>query len=171
MKHYSLILIIFCMILLGACSGETENIKPDVKNEMTSDNPDEAEIIAMITEYFDRVREGDKTVLYENEFTYYTDEKSFDEYMALSKVLDYKYDTLGGVYVDSVRVMEDSAWMWVNVIYNSADGSTKERPYRLKAYRSRGRWIRPYLSRWNQEFDYLEQVRIYDSVTAAEEGN
>jgi hypothetical protein len=171
MKLYSLIIFAFCASLLCGCGSETEKTKPDAKKEIISDNSDEAEIQAMITNYFDRVKEGDKTVLYENEFSYYTDEKSLDEYMELSKVLDYKYDTLGGVFVDSIRIMKDSAWVWVKVVYNSADGSTKERPYRLKAYRNRGRWIRPYLSHWDDEFDYLEQIRIYDSVTAAEEGH
>jgi hypothetical protein len=154
--------------LLVACGGEQQ--QTEIKKEITSENPEEVEIRAMIGEYFDRVREGDKTVLYENEFSYYTDEKTLDDYMALSRVLDYKYDTLGGITVDSITLMDDSAWMWLKVTYNSADGSQRERPYRLVAYHNQGRWVRPYLSRWNEEAEYLEQRRIYDSVTAAEEG-
>lgn len=168
MKRCRLFVLVLCAILLVACGSEQK--QTEIKKDVISDNPDEAEIRAMIGEYFDRVREGDKTVLYENEFTYYTDDKSLDDYMALSRVLDYKYDTLGGIMVDSIIVMDDSAFIWLKVTYNSADGSQNERPYRLPAYRSQGRWIRPYMSRAKEEAEYLELKHIYDSVTAAGEG-
>jgi len=150
-----------------ACSENQEN-ESTVETPVAR-NSDEVAITEMIHEYFDRVMEGDKTVLYENEFTYYTDEISLDDYMELNKVLDYKYDTLAGVTLDSIQMMNDSARLWIKVHYAGMAGDDREMPYVIKAYRSRGGWIRPYLSRWDNEAEYLEMIRQYDSAVAAEE--
>jgi hypothetical protein len=155
--------------VIWACSENQKTKSEPVK--APAKNSDKAAITAMINEYFDRVMEGDKTVLYENEFPYYTDEHSLDDYMEFRQVLDYKYDTLAGVNVDSIHVMGDSALLWVNVHYAGKAGTDKERPYLLKAYRCRGRWLRPYLSHWEDEAEYEEQIRQYDSAVAAEEKN
>jgi len=90
--------------------------------------------------------------------------------MEFHQVLEYKYDTLSGVIVDSINVMGDSARLRIKVVYAGAEGGTKERPYVIKAYRSGDRWVRPYLSHWKDEVEYLELIRQYDSAAAAESG-
>ncbi len=167
MKHCKILLLIMAAIIFWSCS-ENQETKTDVEEPLI-ENDDQTAIRAMIEEYFDRVMEGDKTVLYENEFTYYTDMISMSEYMDFRQVLDYKYDTLSGVVVDSINLMTDSAWLWIKVVYTGAEGDTKERPYVIKAYRRGDRWIRPYLSHWKDEVEYLELIRQYDSAAAEEE--
>ncbi len=167
MKQCKIFMLIMAAFLFWACF-ENQETKTDVEEPLI-ENDDQAAIRAMIEEYFGRVMEGDKTVLYENEFTYYTDGISMSEYMEFGQVLEYKYDTLSGVIVDSINVMTDSARLWIKVVYTGAEGDTKERPYVIKAYRSGDRWIRPYLSHWKDEAEYLELIRQYDSAVTAEE--
>ncbi len=167
MKRSKIFLLIMAAFLIWACS-ENQETKTDVEKTPV-ESSDEAAIRAMIQEYFDRVMEGDKTVLYENEFSYYTDDIPLGDYMEFRQVLDYKYDTLAGVVVDSINVLGDSALLWINVHYSGVEGNSREHPYLLKAYRSGGRWIRPYLSHWEDEVEYLEQIRQYDSAVSAEE--
>lgn len=166
MKHCKLLWLLMALVLFWGCSDNQQTETTVDKSSVESDA--QAEIRAMINEYFERVTEGDKTVLYENEFTYYTDGISLGEYMEFRQVLDYKYDTLSGVIVDSIEVMGDSARLRVRIVYIGAEGDEKERPYVLKAYRTGDRWVRPYLSHWKDEAEYLELIRIYDSAAAAE---
>ncbi len=167
MKYFRIVLLLSLAFVFMVCSNK-EEAKIEAKKNIPK-NDDEAAITAMMNEYFDRVMEGDKTVLYENEFPYYTDEHPLDEYMAFNQVLNYKYDTLAAVDVDTIMVLGDSAIVGVNVHYASKDGTDKERRYPLKVYRCYGRWMRPYLSHWKDEAEYEEQIRQYDSAVAAEE--
>lgn len=166
MKHHRLFSLIFCMALFFSCAGDHE---VDIKTEADIEKDDETLIRTALVELIDRVKEGDKTVLYENEFGYFTDSVSLSEYMEVRRVLEYKYDTLSGILIDSVHLMGDSAMVNVRVTYESAAGGEFERPYAFKMYRYGDRWIKPYLSRYEIELEYLERVRAYDSAVAAEE--
>jgi hypothetical protein len=157
--------VLFIFILTG-CS---KNQEPEETEQVPVETEEQAAIRELLTEYFDRVIAGDKTVMYENELVYYKDLMSLSEYMDYPRVLDYKYDTLEAVSIDSIKVSDDSAWAWVKVIYESAGGGTLQRAYGLKLYHSFGRWRRPYLSRWEKELEYFDRIRAYDSAAAAEE--
>jgi hypothetical protein len=165
MKIHNFIIILVALGFLFGCGKEAPSRKPVEKTSFTGDA---AAIEASLKELFDRTKEGDKTVLYENEFSYYKLDYSISQYMELDMVRKYKYDTLKGIEVDSVDLMGDSARVKVRVIYQSENGGEKEVPYKTTMYRSQGQWIKPYMSRWDGEKDYLEQKRIYDSVTAGQ---
>jgi hypothetical protein len=161
MKFYNLLIILVSLLLIFGC-GEEQQI--ETNTDTTTVQTDEEQIKAALTELIERVKEGDKTVLYENEFTYYTDSVSLSEYMEIHKVLDYKYDTLYGIAFDSIIVMDDSAVIAARIIYKSPGSGQTERRYPLKAYRSGEKWVRPYLSNYAREAEYLERVRAYQEA-------
>jgi hypothetical protein len=166
-------LFAFAAFAFWGCSGESPKpakveVAPKSGESTGVLNPDEAAIRASLTELFERIKEGDKTVLYENEFGNYRDTTTLSEYMELKKVKDYKYDTLKEIEIDSVEIIGDSAAAYVKIIYKSMAEKDLVRPYKLAVYRDRGKWIKPYQSKWSEEKYYREQKRIYDSVTAGE---
>jgi len=171
MKIYRIFIAIILSLLFAGCSGEKKvekKTEPSTKEVSQPKSPEDAAIRASLSELFDRIKEGDKTVLYENELDYYKDTVSLSAYMDLKKVKDYKYDTLKGIEIDSTSIMGDSAWAYVKIIYQSAEGVEHPHPYRLTVYNFNGNWVKPYQSRWADEKYYLEQKRIYDSVTAGQ---
>ena len=166
----SLLLIGIIACFIGCGSDEPKDTEvteepADTFAEMT----EEDKLKASMTELIERMIEGDKSVLYENEFSYYTDETSFSDYMKIHRVIDYAYDTLSGITYNSVNIMGDSALVDANIIYESKAGGEIVRTYKFKMYNFNGKWIKPYLSKIRLERDYLEQRRIYDSTVAAEE--
>jgi len=158
--------LLLLLFFVGCGSGEQAKKEPVAPKEPI--NTDEMALRATLTESFDRIKEGDKTVMYENEFSYYHLEVSLSQYLELKAVRGYGADSLIGIEIDSVTFTGDSARAHFRVKYESADGSIKEQPANIKMYRDAGRWVRPYLSKWDKERDYLEQKRIYDSVTAGQ---
>ncbi len=176
MKHYRFFILLICFLLTVSCgneqSGEAEAETGETKtNEMKTGetvSSDREQIKAMLAELIDRVKEGDKNILYEYEFDYFKDSISLSEYMEIKRVIDYKYDTLAGIEVDSITLMGDSALVIARVIYKSDVQGTIERAYPLKVYHYQGRWVRPYLSRYDQELEYQERVRAYKEAIKEE---
>jgi hypothetical protein len=167
MKGYRLIFLLLLLVLLIGCGTSQQTSKePTVSKEPA--NADEAALRASLTESFDRIKEGDKTVMYENELSYYHLDVSLSQYLELKAVRGYGADSLMGIEIDSISFSGDSARVHSRIKFESADGSIKEQPANIKMYRDAGRWVRPYISRWDKEVDYLEQKRVYDSVTAGE---
>jgi hypothetical protein len=152
--------------LIAGCGGEPKTANaPGETAEMT----DEEAIRAVLVEYIERVMEGDKTVLYENEFMYYTDEVSLTEYMEYSWVKQYPYEYITGLKIDSIEVMGDSAEAKIRVAYEAtAFSKAEERPYDVMLYRSGGRWIRPFQSKWNGQVEYMKRIREYEQAAEAE---
>jgi len=171
MREYRMLIIGATFLLVAGCTGEQrgqKKVELPAATQTKPLSPDESAIRASLAELFGRTKEGDKTVLYENECSYFKDTVSLSAYMELRKVKEYKYDTLKGIEVDSTTIMGDSAWAYVRIIYESSEGAEHPRPYRLSIYHSRGNWIKPYQSRWAEERDYQKQRRIYDSLTAGQ---
>jgi hypothetical protein len=167
MKFFRHVCLLSCFVLIAGCGGEskTDSI-PNEAGAMT----DEDTIRAVLVEYIERVMEGDKTVMYENELMYYTDIVSLTEYMEFRWVKEYPYEYISGMEIDSVEVMGDSALAKIRVFYEpTAFSGTDERPYDVKLYRSGGRWVRPYRSQWVKEVEYMERIREYERAAEAEE--
>ncbi|MCX6827276.1 MAG: hypothetical protein NTV06_08455 [candidate division Zixibacteria bacterium] len=158
--------ILFAWLICIASCG-TNQSKREAAPAITAGG-DEAAIRASLEEWFDRLKEGDMTVMYENEFSYYKLDNPLSKYLELDKIKKYPYGTLKAMDIDSVKLMGDSALVYLRVTRYSNAGGGQWHPYRNTVYRSQGRWIKPAISRCNEERDYLEQKRIYDSVTAGE---
>ncbi|HHI02629.1 MAG: hypothetical protein DRP51_06740 [Candidatus Zixiibacteriota bacterium] len=175
MKQFrSLLCIALLAILIGCGTDEPDKTKESAEEQMklsgdTAILSEEDKLKASMTELIERMIEGDKTVLYEHEFSYYTDETSLSDYMKLHRVIDYNYDTLRGITYDSVKIMGDSAIVDAGIIYESKAGGEFTKKYRFKMYNFHGKWVKPYMSQVRLEREYLEQQRIYDSAAAAEE--
>ncbi|MCP4706375.1 MAG: hypothetical protein GY865_17390 [candidate division Zixibacteria bacterium] len=174
MKEFKSLLIIALIVILIGCGSETpdDTQKPEEQINPTDETvqlTEEDDLKASMTELIERMVEGDKSVLYEHEFSYYTEETSYSDYMKLHRVIDYNYDTLRGITYNSVDLMGDSALVSANIIYESITGDEIIRTYQFKMYYFNGKWIKPYMSNIRLEQEYMEQRRIYDSSAAAEE--
>lgn len=168
MKEFRALLIITAFAILIGC-GTKKEPEPQTKSPEPAVQTEEDKVKASLTELIDRMMEGDKTVLYENEFGYYTQETSLSDYMKEHRVIDYNYDTLGGITYDSVEINADTAMVYAKVHYNSKAGGETVRAYRIQMFKYNGKWIKPYMSKISDELEYLKQKRIYDSSAAAEE--
>ena len=168
MKEFRALLFIVLLAILigcGADNGKDTTAKtPADQSQMT----EKEKLMASMTELIERLMEGDKTVLYENEFDYYKDEVSLSEYMEIPHVIDYDYDTLRGIEFDTLVILGDSAVINAEVHYESKAGGDISRVYQFKMYNFHGKWIKPYMSKVRLEREYMEQQRIYDSAAAAE---
>ncbi len=168
MKEFKVCLLIALMAILYGCGGEKEK-EPAETSGGVAEMSEEDKVKVSMTELIERMVEGDKTVLYEHEFNYYTDDISLSDYMKISWVKDYAYDTLRGIEYDSVKIIGDSAIVDAKIIYESKAGGEKKKAYRFTMYNYNGKWIKPYQSKFNEEMEYLESKRAYDSAAAAEE--
>jgi len=172
MKCFRACFTLFVAILcIAGCGGEESAKKTaDQKTATTAiDGGDEAAIEALFIEYIERMREGDKTVLYENEFDYYKDLISLTEYMEYPRVRDYVYDSLSHIVVDSVKVFGDSAWAYIRLFYESMDPEPVGHSYRSPVYRTDEGWKKPYLSHWEQHLEDLERIRAYEEAVKREQ--
>lgn len=174
MRVFDLLLILAMVLLIWGCGSDKPGVRTGDDSDSTEDVSvaklsDEEAITAMLVEMIDRVKEGDKTVLYEMEFSYYTDSVSLSEYMEIPRVLEYKYDTLSGIVVDSVNMMDDSAIALVTIKYESLGGGQTERQYPLTVYKIDDRWVRPYLSKYAREIEYRKLVEEYLRAIGEEE--
>ncbi len=176
MNGYKLLIVLLPLILVLSCgkkqTGDTNTDNADATVELTpqqqtprEEMSEEERLKADMTNMMDRLAEGDKTALYENEFSYYKFETPLSEYWKLEKVRDYRYDTLRGIEFDSVKIMGDSARVWARIIYESKAGTGKvEANYNFWMYNFTGdHWIKPYVSVAGsfQEKEYLDNLRRY----------
>lgn len=176
MNGYKYIILLLPMILILSCgdrqTGDTRTETEDATVELNpqqqiprEEMTEEQRLKADLTNMMDRLAEGDKTALYENEFSYYRIETPLSEYWKQEGVYAYKYDTLRGIEFDSVKIMGDSARVWARIIYDSKAGTGRiERNQEFWMYNYTGdHWIKPYLSYTGsmQEKEYLENLRRY----------
>jgi len=166
MKYYRLSVLLFCMVLLIGCGKKEPTAQ---KEKVSPGDSDMVAIKALMYEYIDHMKEGDKTFLYENEFTYYQTDHSMSDYMEIPRVRDYVYDSLSHVQIDSVKLYGDSAIAFIQIFYESTSPKPEGHPYPTRFYRSQGKWIRPYLSRWEDEMVFLKRVEEYNKAVEAEE--
>ncbi len=171
MREYKLILLAVIILILPGCGGSE---KPETTNAAstqtmtTTSGSDEEQIRAVMKNMMDRLWEGDKTALYENEFSYYRDKTPLSEYYELHKVYNYIYDTIRGINIDSVKVTGDSARVFAQVIYESRSGKGQtSQAYAFSMYKFTGKWIKPYMSMAGskEELEYLENLRRYKEET------
>lgn len=107
-----------------------------------------------IIEFFERMREGDKTVLYEHEHEYYKIEHSLNEYYTFEQIMVYQYDTMKAITVDSVSITADTATAYIQVTYELRAGGETTQGYPVRMYRQDGRWIKPSLSYIGLQIEY-----------------
>ena len=165
---------LFCFVglMLAACGSREE---PDI--EVTVEGADTTaiaadtversddwnEVAAVVDEVITRLRYGDKSGLYENEFEYLQDAESLDEYLRHGEITWANADGLDSVEITDITFFDrDSAWIDAVFHVHNADGISEGTEQRLMAYYHRGRWIKPYMSTIDRQLAYDEQVRQAD---------
>ncbi|MFH1687560.1 MAG: hypothetical protein ABIE70_08570 [bacterium] len=124
---------------------------------------DAQEIYAVIVDVIERLRYDDKTGLYENEFEYFRNEKTFDDYLLHGEVTWANADSLDHVVVKDITFFDrDSAWIEADFMMQRATGGLAASPIRLPAYYHQGRWIKPYMSRMSLQLEFEEKIRQAD---------
>lgn len=169
MKFYRMLSVFILFLLLIGCGNQETTKKPGSQSTAAEESGDEATIRALMIEYIDRTKEGDKTVLYENEFPYYKDLISLTEYMEYRFVRDYPYESLSSVQVDSLRILGDSALVWIQVSYDISNPDKRMQPYTVKVYHSNGKWLRPYLSHYDKQLENDAEIKAYEEAVKREQ--
>lgn len=176
-KH--LICLLFCLLLF-ACgsdeskteSGATIAVNPDstTATDQKERNPEYATIEGALNEAIVRLRHGDKSGLYENEFEYLKDDMTFDDYLKTDQMRWAQADTVKYVEVRHIEFCgQDSAIVDVTVHFEGLTGKESFHRDKLIVYYHQGRWIKPTVSVIDQQRYYDEKMRVADSAANAED--
>lgn len=131
---------------------------------------EEAAIEETLNEVVTRLRYGDKSGLYDNEFEYATDETTFDDYLTKGEIRYAQADTITFIEVRHVKFFDhDSAAVDVTVHFEGPTGKKSYLRDKIVVYHHKGRWIKPTVSIIDLQADYQEKIRVADSAAVAEE--
>jgi hypothetical protein len=123
-------------------------------------------IQTMVDEVITRLSYGDKSGLYENEFSYLRAQETFDDYIKHGEVKWANTDSLNFVEIVNITFYgRDSALMNALFHLRSGNQQVEKSPMILMAYNHDGRWIRPYMSSIDRQLDYDKLIRQADDDT------
>ncbi len=172
---YLACIAVLVMSLSFGCSSDTETAGSDSQSprqQAASSEPltDSAQIAQAFNEVIERVAYGDKSGMWENEFSYLRDDQTFEYYRTThSMVKVAQKDTLDSVQIIGVEFFKpDSAIADVRLHFTGPTDvqSTLDQP--VTVYWRRGRWIKPTVSVISQQVQYDELIRRADSAAKAE---
>ena len=173
MKVPKALLIILCISLLTSCG--SENGSEDVAQDSSAiagqagGTSEEKMIAKKLNETIMRLKYGDKSALYENEFEYFTDEVNFDEYLEKAEIRWAQADTITFLEIKNVELFDrDSAIVDLTVHFEGPTGKKSYLDDRIVVYYHKGRWIKPTVTVLHMQLDYQEKIRVADSAAAAE---
>jgi len=122
-----------------------------------------------INKTFTLLRNGDKSGLFENEFSYITDGKTFDEYLKYGEVSGAKVESLTTIDVITIEQFDsDSLKASVRVNFLGPSGTPNYIKDRITMYQQNGRWIKPTVGKLKGQLDYLKRMHQADSAAEAE---
>ena len=125
----------------------------------------------VLNETVDRLRYGDKTVLYEQEFDYVKKGLTYDDYLERNEIKRMNVDTVAAFVVkDATFPGGDSALVNVDVVFVGPLGDTTHFPQTWHMHYYDGRWIRPTLSTRQGQDYWAERRRVADSAAETEKG-
>ena len=153
-----LIAVLGALLFIWGC-GNDDGRPADTADPVESDSLTiEKEIEAVLNTSLDRVRLGDKSGLWENEFEYLRERETFDKYVTRGEISYANADTLSYVEVTSVvRYPTDSALVGVVVHCEVPTGRKSTLDDDVIVYFHNGRWIKPTVS-------VISQQVMYDSI-------
>jgi len=166
-----LIMFIFVSFLSFLSCGKKNGSGDDGQDAAVAQGKlsEEKVIEEILNEAITRLRYGDKSGLYENEFEYYTDEVNFDDYLKTAQMHYAQADTIAFVEVRHVEFFDrDSAHVDVTVHFEGPTGQKSFHRDELIVYYHKGRWIKPTISVIDLQKSYEEKIRIADSAATAE---
>lgn len=152
--------------LMAAFSGCGQRESSD--QPVVTGNSDRDQMQATLNEVVARWHNGDKAVLYDNEFDYVRDRISFDDYLKRAE-LKLDADTVKAMNVQSVEMFgQDSAKAKVEVVFEGPTGKISKRIDSYYLYHYRGRWIRPTISGLAAQREWDSLRTAADSAAEAE---
>ncbi|MDH3892566.1 MAG: hypothetical protein OEV49_15985 [candidate division Zixibacteria bacterium] len=119
-------------------------------------------IHAVVDEVITRLSYGDKSGLWENEFSYLHEQETFDDYLKRGEVQWANVDGLEYVEIKDILFFgKDSALVETAFYFNNIDDVAGQ-PMPLMTYYRHGRWIRPYVATIQHQLDYDALLRQAD---------
>ncbi|UCG63023.1 MAG: hypothetical protein JSV52_07010 [Candidatus Zixiibacteriota bacterium] len=163
--HVIVILMIVLAMLIGCSSKEESPGTVAEADESTATSEVQAARPQPVTmkdtiEYnlnlaLNRLRLGDKSGLFENEFEYMFGEETFDDYLEYRHVKFARADTIKWVEVTEViPYAHDSAELKVIVHFEGPAGIETEFEDNIKAHFHKGRWIKPTASNLKGQLEW-----------------
>jgi len=150
-----LIAVLGALLFIWGCGNDADPPADPVESDSLTI---EKEIEAVLNTPLDRLRLGDKSGLWENEFEYLHDRETFDRYVTRGEISYANADTLSYVEVTSVvRFPTDSALAGVVVHFEGPTGMKSTIEDQVIVYSQDGRWIKPTVS-------VIRQQLMYDSL-------
>jgi len=160
------------LLLILSCSSKTEG---DLKNDTTSVTDtmaltEDDRIEQIMNEAMDRLRDKDKSFLYENEFAYYREKFTFDDYLKERKIATANSDTLEYIDVLSVTYFgKDSAKAVIEVHFKGPTGNvTVLKENGVPLYWHEGKWIKPTVSNVIAQREYDDIIEKAKSASESE---
>jgi len=179
---------LFLVCFLGGCSGSDDKSETAIETDTIGDQVDDSSLVdnvivdepeekvskelypeaeAMqkaLNDAITRIKYGDKSGLYENEFEYLIDEKPFEEYITFPQIVNAKADTIDFVEVLKYEPREDnSAIVDVIVHFLGPTGVRTDYSDMIRMYKHKGRWIKPTVSSILHQKNYEEIMRQAES--------
>ncbi len=174
-KNIPLVSIIFSFLLIFiGCSNDTSNKESSENTDVATQQeivdssyiPKELltvqdTIQASLWEAMERLLYFDNSGLYENEFSYYTDEHSFDKYLTYAQITYHAPGEVISLEVDSLEMFaHDSALAWVTIELKFAEDKIQEMTeQRLIVYYHNDKWIKPTISVIKNQLEYEDLIR------------
>jgi len=124
-------------------------------------DPTKALIMKKTEDLFTRIKVLDYSVIYEDEFPYFREETSLEDYLRNRYLQWYKADTMRAIQIDSVSLWDDTAYVHMMMEWVLADSSLKVDTIRLKWYKIDGQWYKPSLSYYERQKEFEEELRVY----------
>lgn len=169
-----IVITLLVVLLVAACSGKKKQPETSTQNEVASTESSKPitvkdSIEVMMNVAMDYLRFHDKSKLYENEFPYVRDEKTFDQYLKLGQIAYASADSLTHIDVDSLTMFDhDSALTHLTVNFQGPSGAKSFIKDSIMVYCSQGKWIKPTVGSSALQANYDRLIRTADSAAAAE---
>jgi hypothetical protein len=174
----SLILPALLLGLITGCSKTETAKKTSPSAQQTPSNPKlvlradatlKDSIEYNINKTYALLKNGDKSGLFENEFSYITDGKTFDEYLKYGEVSGAKVESLTVIDVLEIEMLgTDTLKAAVRVNFLGPSGKPSFIKDRITFFKQDGRWIKPLVGKLVHQIDYLKRMRQADSAASAE---
>ncbi|NOY88569.1 MAG: hypothetical protein GXO93_04145 [FCB group bacterium] len=165
-----LFLIILGYLFVIGCSNQSNKAKTAsdaTGNQKIMTLKDTIEDV--LNEAMTRLRYGDKSGLYENEFSYLKDTTTFDDYLKTGQMQYASNDSLSHIDVNDVELFNhDSARVKVTVNFEGPSGKKHSLDDKITVYYHKGRWIKPTISVIKHELEYENMIHQAESAAAAE---
>ncbi len=167
--RFSFILVMFGAASLIGCGGDKK--ETNTRSDTTTGGvvTDSAQIQQVLDETLARWKRRDMAVLYDQEFEYFQDKISFDEYLQQEMIRKIEADSVVSLTAKKVTLFSrDSARVSIDAYLVGVTGTEYHYPDEFTMYFHRGRWIRPTMAIPAQQWQYDSLKRVADSAAEAE---